>query len=89
MTDFSKGWARSSKTWNSKAKAVFLDLKGALCIRPALQAPLPDRLSIYSSHRASQMGLNAVLSQETPEGGHPVRFSELEIVGRRTKAHRY
>lgn len=65
-----------------------MDLKLALCTQLVLQVPLPDH-PIMVHTEASQVELGMVLSQEPSKGECSVFFSELEMVGARTKLLRY
>lgn len=59
--------------WSPETRAAFQDLRMAICTDTVLYAPLPNRpFRLYAD--ASNVGLGAVLTQETPTGEHPVFF---------------
>lgn len=57
--------------WTQDAREAFEDIKTALCTNAVLYAPLPNRpFWLYTN--ALNIGLGAVLTQETPAGEQPI-----------------
>lgn len=67
LTDLLQGKGRGTQpiTWTPLAQAAFEDLRTAHCTNMDLNAPLPQRLFLLYTD-ASDEGLGAVLTQQTP-----------------------
>lgn len=80
LMDLLQVWGKGMKevVWSEKAQTAFQCLKNALCANTILNTLLPN-LPFALCTDASDVGLGAVVAQNTPKGEQPISFLSCKL----------
>lgn len=84
LSDLTRKAAPQVVSWTDQCSKAFVLLKDRLCSLPVLHSPDLSKPFVVQTD-ASERGIGAVLSQEGPDGEHPVAYISRKLRPRETR----